>query len=180
MNKILYTATLLIILQSCSYEPIFSNKNNNIYFSGNLKDTGTTIGETSTFAPVLRGQTTAGTPTYSNQVGTLIKGLTENTLFFRIKISNKGGMAGDLEIDYTAAGVSNPTIASSPNTGGFIPGVIADLTGLSAGDQVIAQTVVGQSYINLKVNRHTGQTDLEASDIGDDFEIRVTVKIPKI
>jgi len=151
-----------------------------IYFSGNLKDTGTTIGETSTFAPVLRGQTTAGTPTYSNQVGTLIKGLTENTLFFRIKISNKGGMAGDLEIDYTAAGVSNPTIASSPNTGGFIPGVIADLTGLSAGDQVIAQTVVGQSYINLKVNRHTGQTDLEASDIGDDFEIRVTVKIPKI
>ena len=32
MNKILFTATLLIILQSCSYEPIFSNKNNNIYF----------------------------------------------------------------------------------------------------------------------------------------------------
>ena len=32
MNKILFTATLLIILQSCSYEPIFSNKNTNIYF----------------------------------------------------------------------------------------------------------------------------------------------------
>lgn len=151
-----------------------------IYFNGNLKDTGTTIGETSTFTPILKGEGTAGTPTYTNQVGYLIKGLTENTLFFRIKISNKGGMAGDLEIDYSAAGVSNPTIASSPNTGGFIPGVISGLTGLSAGDQVIAQTEVGGSIINLKVNQHTGQTDLEASDIADAFEIRFTVKIPKI
>ena len=89
-------------------------------------------------------------------------------------------MAGDLEIDYSAAGVSNPTIANSPNTGGFIPGVISGLTGLSAGDQVIAQTEPGGSIINLKVNQHTGQTDLEASDIADAFEIRFTVKIPKI
>ena len=63
-----------------------------IWHSGNLPH------EEGTWTPVIRGETTAGTPTYIAQNGVYNRTGNQVYAWGRIQLSSKGGMAGDMKI----------------------------------------------------------------------------------
>lgn len=127
-----------------------------------------------TFTPVLKGLTTAGTPTYTRQVGKYTRMGDVVHVFIDIAISAVGGMAGDLLIDGLPF-----TSNASPTAYPAIIGNAFSYTLSSAGQSLCAHLLSNNTRMRLTKASITGYSNLQATEISSSFNFvtQLTYKV---
>ena len=127
--------------------------------------------EEGTFTPGLRGDDTAGSPTYSRNQGAYVKVGRLVTCFAYIAITNKGGMVGDINITGLPFNVADIL----PNTGVDGGGLLHYYAGISDSD--ITRITVLPDDQTSTADFFFGKTGvsmgaLQEDDIADNFNFR--------
>jgi hypothetical protein len=123
--------------------------------------------ETGTWTPVVIGSTTAGTNTYTAQIGTYYKIEKQVTVRVRLDLSGALSSTGNIRISglpYPIAYISGTT--SSGFAG--LPSSVSNVT-LSSGEIFNIRADGGASYLSLTKISNTGQTLLTDAAFGSGF-----------
>jgi len=123
--------------------------------------------ETGTWTPVVIGSTTAGTNTYTAQIGTYYKIEKQVTVRVRLDLSGALSSTGSIRISglpYPIAYISGTT--SSGFAG--LPSSVSNVT-LSSGEIFNIRAEGGLSYLSLSKISNTGQTLLTDAAFGSGF-----------
>jgi Protein of unknown function (DUF2793) len=127
-----------------------------------------------TFTPILKGLTTAGTPTYVRQVGKYTRVGDRVDIFIDLAISAIGGMVGDVIIDGLPF-----TALSSPISFPAIVGAAFNYTLSAAGQDLKAHALGSNARLRLMKSSITGYSNMNVTELGATFScvIQLTYKV---
>ena len=146
-------------------------------FAGDITASGISFGnenledyDEGSFTPILLGLGTAGTPTYVQQVGRYTR--IGNMVFFdiRLRISNKGGMAGDVAIGGLPFTISNAGVTNILTYMNVAVGF--GVTTTNDGYNLVYQADDGEAFFKLQESDGTTLADIDAADLTDTARLR--------
>ena len=127
--------------------------------------------EEGTFTPTLYGTTTAGTPTYTTQVGRYTKIGNRIQCQLRIVISAKGGIDGNVRISGLPFTTKSTVNSYNPLLIGYCAGAV-----ITAGTTIMGYTNLNATNISLTIWDSTaGTVNLDDAKIGDTFDIMASI-----